>query len=255
MRDLSNIVRIGILLVVLALPTGFAQGKNATVEITDSAFEPGNAVIDAGSTVTWTNNDTSSHALTADDGRFQSGDMSPGGSFNFTFSSPGAYHYLCGDHPSIRGTVSVVPRRGTGRQAQSAEASARPVYQSIIAPTSQEEMASAQLDTPFKISAGRTALIKSEGIQVKFVNVTSDSRCPSDVKCVWAGRATIMVEVWKDGRILDKLNLTASASNGKENAKSFDDYSIWLEKLEPYPKSTQKIEGSDYVATLIVQKV
>lgn len=252
MRDLSNVVCISALLVILALAFSPAQCKDASVEITSSAFRPGNAVVDAGSTVTWTNNDTSSHKVIGDGGRFESGDLAPGKSFSLAFSSPGAYHYSCGTHPSMRGTVSVVPRRASaGGSAQGAAASSKPAYQSIIAPAHQ---VSAELDTPFRLKIGQTGIIKGEDIEIKLLNVTEDSRCPSDVECIWAGRATVSVNVIRSGRDGGSFNLTLGSPYEALASKSLDGYSLRLDKLEPYPISRQRIELSDYVATLIMQK-
>jgi|GEM_PF-3007722 len=255
MRDLSNIVCTGVLLVILALASSPAQGKDATVEITSSAFKPGNAILDAGSAVTWINNDTSNHTVIGDDGRFKSGELAPGESFSLAFSSPGAYHYRCGTHPSMRGTVSVVPRRGAAGRPALGTDSGKPARQSIIAPVHQADLVSAKLNVPFQIKVGQTASIKSDDIEVKFINVTEDYRCPSDVDCFWAGQATVLVDVIKEGRDMGSFNLTSTTSSGGLEAKSFEDYSIRLEKIEPYTKSSQKIELSDYVATLIVQKI
>ncbi|HWQ18798.1 MAG TPA: cupredoxin family copper-binding protein [Methanotrichaceae archaeon] len=241
---------------ILTLASSPAQGRDASVEITSSAFNPGNAVVDAGSTVTWINNDTSNHTVIGDDGQFESGELAPGESFNLTFSSTGAYHYRCGTHPSMRGTVSVVPRKAAaGGSAHRTAVSGKPAYQSIIAPVRQADPVSAKLGLPFQIRVGQTASIENEGIEVKFINVTGDSRCPSDVACIWAGQATVLVDVIKEGRDMGIFNLTSTTSSGGLAAKSFDGYSVRLDKIEPYPKSSQKIELSDYVATLVVQKI
>jgi plastocyanin len=255
MRDLSNVVCISALLVILVLAFSPAQCKDASVEITSSAFKPGNAVVDAGSTVTWINNDTSSHKVIGDGGRFESGELAPGMSFSLAFSSPGAYHYSCGTHPSMRGTVSVVPRRASaGRSAQGTAASSKPVYQSIIATAHQADLVSAELDTPFRLKIGQSGTIKDEDIEIKLLNVTEDSRCPSDVECIWAGRATVSVDVIRSGRDGGSFTLTLGSPYETLASKSLNEYSLRLEKLEPYPISRQRIELSDYVATLVMQK-
>src|SRR5690349_24410234 len=45
---------------------------------------------------------------------------------------------------------------------------------------------------PFELKAGATATLP-DGTRLKFERVQSDSRCPMDALCVWAGDATVAV--------------------------------------------------------------
>jgi plastocyanin len=47
------------------------------------------------------------HTLTADQGAFDSNNLSPGNAFSFTFSQAGTYTYHCKIHPSMMGTILV----------------------------------------------------------------------------------------------------------------------------------------------------
>ena len=64
-------------------------------------------VIGVNNTITWTNNDSAPHTVTADDGSFTSGNIAPGATFNFTFTTAGTYKYHCVYHPWMTGTVIV----------------------------------------------------------------------------------------------------------------------------------------------------
>eukprot|EP00657_Telonema_sp_P-1_P004455 TRINITY_DN20311_c0_g1_i1.p1 TRINITY_DN20311_c0_g1~~TRINITY_DN20311_c0_g1_i1.p1 ORF type:complete len:118 (-),score=31.44 TRINITY_DN20311_c0_g1_i1:150-503(-) len=44
-----------------------------------------------------------------------------------------------------------------------------------------------------KVTKGET--ITLDGIKIKFAEVLEDSRCPTNVNCIWAGRAKVKVEV------------------------------------------------------------
>jgi plastocyanin len=77
------------------------------VTIVDFSFQPFLVTVPAGSTVTWHNNGSTQHTVTANDGSFDSGPIGPGGSFSQTFSTPGAYRYHCSIHPNMTGTVMV----------------------------------------------------------------------------------------------------------------------------------------------------
>jgi len=51
------------------------------------------------------------------------------------------------------------------------------------------------LDSSFQLTHNQTAIIESENLSIKFVNVAEDSRCPVGVQCVWPGQAKIELEI------------------------------------------------------------
>jgi len=65
-------------------------------------------VIGVNATVTWTNDDTVDHTVTALDGSFKSPNMPPGATFTYEFTKAGNYTYGCEYHPWMQGTVIVV---------------------------------------------------------------------------------------------------------------------------------------------------
>ncbi|MGP8125865.1 MAG: cupredoxin domain-containing protein [Nitrososphaerales archaeon] len=64
-------------------------------------------VIGVNNTVTWVNNDDAPHTVTALDGSFDSGNMNPGQTWTYTFTTPGTYAYRCSYHSWMEGTVIV----------------------------------------------------------------------------------------------------------------------------------------------------
>ncbi len=78
-----------------------------SVTIKDFAFTPATLTVPAGTTVTWTNDDAVPHTATASDGSFDSGNLNPGQSYSFTFSTPGSYPYVCQYHAGMTGTIVV----------------------------------------------------------------------------------------------------------------------------------------------------
>lgn len=87
--------------------TPSASNATATVSIQNFAFSPATLAIKAGTTVTWTNNDSVTHTVTSDTGGLFSQTLAPGQSFTFTFASPDSVSYHCAIHPMMEGTVSV----------------------------------------------------------------------------------------------------------------------------------------------------
>jgi plastocyanin len=84
-------------------PTPGAQD----VFIQNMAFSPSTITVTAGSTVTWTNKDISTHTVTSDGGLFSSGSINSNETFSFKFNTPGTYPYHCTIHTSMTGNVVV----------------------------------------------------------------------------------------------------------------------------------------------------
>ncbi len=78
-----------------------------SVTIMNFAFSPATLTVKTGTKVTWTNNDTVTHTVTADQGAFDSGNISPGSTFSFTFTKAGTYSYHCNIHHSMTATITV----------------------------------------------------------------------------------------------------------------------------------------------------
>jgi plastocyanin len=119
MRRLYYLVALSILALLVFVPTALAwqnqqQGamgsstpNSTSVSIEDFYFEPSEAAIQPGDTITWTNEGNHPHTVTADDGSFDSGTLQPGESYSHTFQSPGMVPYHCSIHPFMTGSVSV----------------------------------------------------------------------------------------------------------------------------------------------------
>lgn len=75
----------------------------------NKGFSPDNITVVMGvnNTVTWTNDDGSIHTVTANDGTFDSGLLDSGGSYSYTFTTPGVFEYHCTIHPWMTGSVTV----------------------------------------------------------------------------------------------------------------------------------------------------
>jgi amicyanin len=81
-----------------------------SVTIKDFAFNPGTTTVKVGTKVTWTNQDSIGHTVTADTPSADapaSGSIGQGQSYSFTFNKAGTYNYHCTPHPYMKGTVVV----------------------------------------------------------------------------------------------------------------------------------------------------
>ncbi|MDE1867270.1 MAG: hypothetical protein KGI08_06135 [Thaumarchaeota archaeon] len=98
-----------------------AYADNLTVTIplgashqnTGVFYSPSVIDIKPGYTVTWKNDDTTAHTASTGrpnlgvDGRIDSGLISPGGAFSYTFETTGVYSYYCLIHPWMTGAINV----------------------------------------------------------------------------------------------------------------------------------------------------
>ena len=81
------------------------QAQTNAILIQNFAFSPQTLTVNAGTTVTWTNDDSAPHTIKSD--AFTSPVMNKGGSFSFKFDNKGSYDYSCSIHPSMKGKIVV----------------------------------------------------------------------------------------------------------------------------------------------------
>jgi len=110
------------------------------VAIGDHYFNPAQLTVPVGTTVRWTNYGASSHTSTSDTGLWNSGTLSRGGTFSYTFSSTGTFAYHCTFHREmgmvgrvvVTDTSAPTPTPGPGSVGNLARG--RPVYASSAQP-------------------------------------------------------------------------------------------------------------------------
>ena len=95
-----------------AVAQAAAGGADVTIKLFQ--FQPKALEVKVGTTVTWSNGDDIEHSVTSGapgkpSGAFDSGFFKKGGSFAFTFATPGTYTYFCKRHNSMTATVTVTP--------------------------------------------------------------------------------------------------------------------------------------------------
>lgn len=83
------------------------SGSDASVTIQNMAFGPDTLRIAAGTKVTWSNADGMTHTVTELNTLFDSGNLPPGKTFSYTFSTTGSFKYYCVIHPGMKGIVIV----------------------------------------------------------------------------------------------------------------------------------------------------
>jgi len=91
-----------------AVDTTAGGGSPAAASITIANFAfTGAESVEVGATVTVTNEDDVSHTWTSEDDVFDSGSLSQGESFQYTFEETGEYSFVCTIHPGMSGSITV----------------------------------------------------------------------------------------------------------------------------------------------------
>lgn len=104
-------------------------------------------------------------------------------------------------------------------------------------------------DSLIELKINQTKSFDLGNLGVTFVSVSEDSRCPSDVTCVWEGRVT--------GKFLlnfDNETKTIDLSPNSNDQISWNGYILHLDGIAPYPSSTKKIMADEYISAITIKK-
>ena len=89
--------------------------------------------------------------------------------------------------------------------------------------------------TVIKTTIGLDTAFEFNSIPMRVWAVTEDSRCPSDVTCIQAGRVKIALNVG-----------SSSAEMESGQTIKVEGLSITLDEVSPYPVSTRKTQDGEY---------
>jgi len=120
-------------------------------------FVPDPITITVGTTVTWTNTATFHHTSTSDTGVWDSGTVNGGGTFSFTFNTPGTFPYHCTFHvlSGMVGTITVqaaATATPTDTPTSTATATATPTRRATRTPTATVTPTRRATRTPTTVS-------------------------------------------------------------------------------------------------------
>ncbi len=117
--------------------------------------------------------------------------------------------------------------------------------------TGSSQEVKAKLGEEFSLQIGQTALLADENVKITFKEVITDSRCPKNVTCIWAGQVSCLTEVTKGGT-LNKLVLTQPGLSDPAT-ESFNGYKVAF-NVTPYPEAGKQIAQDEYRLVLTVSK-
>ncbi len=88
--------------------------------------------------------------------------------------------------------------------------------------------------------------------EIKISKIISDSRCPENVTCVWAGEVQLELEIYKNQKLENSQTISINYKKLEENKTFFAKYISKDKKIKeifisPSKKEGQNIELKNYV--------
>ena len=102
------------------------------------------------------------------------------------------------------------------------------------------------------LAVGQSASITGEDLEIKFRQVVGDSRCATDVTCIWEGEVTVGIEI-TDAGSTQLMTLTQPGPRETYSTKSYTEYTLTF-KVQPYPEAEVQISMVDYRLLLTVSR-
>jgi hypothetical protein len=112
-----------------------------------------------------------------------------------------------------------------------------------------QELRSVELGAQFTLAPGTSVSVKAAKMEVRFVAVTEDSRCPRDVTCIWAGEVKVQLEILETAKAASQVEVLEGGSTVA------GEYRVTLVRVEPQPMSTARIAPQDYRAALKIDNL
>ncbi len=109
----------------------------------------------------------------------------------------------------------------------------------------------AEPDVAFSLPVGKTAGIAGSTTRLTFRQVREDSRCPTNVVCVWEGDAKIELLPVRDGAAGQGVILSLHTPNEAQVGDLF----VRFVGLTPYPATPEPSSPRQYVAELVIRRL
>jgi len=115
------------------------------------------------------------------------------------------------------------------------------------------DVVKSRLGEEFSLRMGETARIAQEDLTIRLDEVVEDSRCPTGVICIWAGRVTCIVEFTHAGSSY-RMALTEPGLTDEYSKERYEGYDITFH-VTPYPDTGKTIPKDAYRLQLIVSRL
>jgi hypothetical protein len=95
------------------------------------------------------------------------------------------------------------------------------------------------------LKAGQTVVIEGGKLNIEFLEVVEDSRCPRNVTCIWQGQAVCSLQITPADGSMYNLDVTEPGLSEGFSEAVFQDYLIYFH-LKPYPERGGEITKDEY---------
>lgn len=103
------------------------------------------------------------------------------------------------------------------------------------------------------LKPGQSTGDASQSVEVTFIEVLEDSRCPANAICVWQGNVKVRIEV-SYGTEIQQYRLTlGQLLEGDTDSITIGEFMITLIQVDPYPLASQPTNAANYQITLEIQ--
>jgi hypothetical protein len=107
----------------------------------------------------------------------------------------------------------------------------------------------AGLNQEIQLAQGEQAVFGQQALNVEFIRVVTDSRCPSDATCVWAGEVKVQLSTRLDAAEAVQHEITAGQH------VTVGEFRLAVVQVQPERISTREISPEEYRVTLRVDAV
>ena len=115
------------------------------------------------------------------------------------------------------------------------------------------------------LTVDQYAVTSNLDITIRFLGVTSDERCPSELECAVSGPVSVLLSIQQGDAVAAEITLQSFTDNngrapegpfeGIQDRVTVGNYLIRLKGVLPYPvKSFNEIKDAKYQVTLVVSR-
>lgn len=114
-------------------------------------------------------------------------------------------------------------------------------------------VADLELPEPVEVTLaiGETHDLEGSDGSISLLGVPSDTRCPTDVTCVWEGNAEVRIQLTSRSRISGPLTLNTAV---EPLSVEWADVRVSIVSVSPTPVSSGEIAAGDYRVTLRLER-
>ena len=106
-----------------------------------------------------------------------------------------------------------------------------------------------------KVKIGKKAKFNTKSI--RFIEAKDDSRCPSDVTCVWPGEVIAVIGIYEGDSLVEKkefvFGIKSINPDNPEEILVTEKDTIFGYNISPYPISTKQIKPTEYFLELLIK--